>query len=178
MTHWFASVNAVDMNRLKVALAAAVLLLATAQVEAASEPHPVPLLKFHRDCVIKAFELNYGSFQRQLQDLHVACMTDRAYIDWRSSLERAGYIDQLKNGKNKLVLAANVGAGAVISEGVRELASKKRYTATIKSPVQVVLNGDTSRSRNGYIETDVIRVRQSDRIVGYAIHAIRLSIKN
>lgn len=76
------------------------------------------------------------------------------------------------------MLAANVGAGAVISEGVRELASKKRYTATIKSPVQVVLNGDTSRSRNGYIETDVIRVRQSDRIVGYAIHAIRLNIKN
>lgn len=166
------------MNRLKAALAAAVILLATAQAEAASEPHPIPLLKFSRDCLVKAFQLNYGSFQRQLQDLHVACMTDRAYIDWKASLERAGYIDQLKNGKDKLVLAANVGAGTVISEGVRELASKKRYTATIKSPVQVVLNGDTSRARNGFIETDVIRVQQKDRISGYAIHAIRLNIKN
>ncbi|MFU6844184.1 DotI/IcmL family type IV secretion protein [Pseudomonas aeruginosa] len=155
---------------------AAVVLLVTAQAEAASEPHPVPLLKFHRDCVIKAFQLNYGSFERQLQDLHVACMTDRAYIDWRSSLDRAGYIDQLKNGKDKLVLAANVGAGTVIADGVRELASRNRYTATIKSPIQIVLNGDTSRARYGFIETDVIRVRQNDRIVGYAIHAIRLNI--
>ncbi|KAB0785472.1 DotI/IcmL/TraM family protein, partial [Pseudomonas aeruginosa] len=86
------------MKLVKSALAA-VVLLATVQAEAASEPHPLPLLKFSRDCVVKAFELNYGAYQRQLQDLHVACMTDRAFIDWRASLERVGIMDQLKTSK-------------------------------------------------------------------------------
>ncbi|MBE7373197.1 DotI/IcmL family type IV secretion protein [Pseudomonas lopnurensis] len=174
------------MNRLKVALAAVAILLTTAQAEAASdkpkpEPHPLPLLKFSRDCVAKAFELNYGAYQRQLQDFHVACMTDRAFIDWRSSLERVGIMDQLKTAKGGLVLSANVGAGQVLHEEVRAIGNNRdwrRYTATVRTPVAIVFNGNADRAQRGFVETDVIRVRQNDRIVGYAIHAIRLSIKN
>lgn len=52
-----------------------------------------------------------------------------------------------------------------------------RYTATVRTPVAIVFNGSVDRAPQGYVETDVIRVRQNDRIVGYAIHAIRLNIK-
>ncbi|MBH3941099.1 DotI/IcmL family type IV secretion protein [Pseudomonas aeruginosa] len=159
---------------------AAVVLLATAQAEAAGEPHPLPLLKFSRDCVVKAFELNYGAYQRQLQELHVACMTDKAYIDWRTSLERVGIMDQLKTSKGGLVLSVNVGDSQVLNEGVKAIGTNRewrRYTATVRTPVAIVFNGNADRAPRGYVETDVIRVRQNDRIVGYAIHAIRLSIK-
>lgn len=158
----------------------AMALLATVPAEAKSEPHPLPLMKFSRDCVVKAFELNYGAYQRQLQDLHVACMTDRAFIDWRSSLERVGIIDKLKTSKGGLVLSVNVGASQVLNEEVKAIGTNsewRRYTATVSTPVQIVFNGDTTRGPTGVVETDVIRVRQNDRIVGYAIHAIRLNIK-
>jgi len=167
------------MRAVKSALVA-VVLLATAQAEAASEPHPLPLLKFSRNCVVKAFELNYGAYQRQLQDLHVACMTDRAFIDWRASLERVGIMDQLKTSKGGLVLSVNVGDSQVLNEEVKAIGTNsewRRYTATVRTPVAVVFNGNLARAPEGYVETDVIRVRQNDRIVGYAIHAIRLSIK-
>ncbi|AYW42619.1 TPA: DotI/IcmL family type IV secretion protein [Pseudomonas aeruginosa] len=167
------------MKLVKSALAA-VVLLATVQAEAASEPHPLPLLKFSRDCVVKAFELNYGAYQRQLQDLHVACMTDRAFIDWRASLERVGIMDQLKTSKGGLVLSVNVGDSQVLNEEVKAIGTNsewRRYTATVRTPVAVVFNGNLARAPEGYVETDVIRVRQNDRIVGYAIHAIRLNIK-
>lgn len=174
------------MDRLKAALAAAVILLTTAQAEAASnrlkqKPHPLPLLEFNQMCVVKAFELNYGAYIRQLQDLHVACMTDRAFIDWRASLERVGIIDQLKTSKGGLVLSANVGAGQVLHEEVKAIGNNRdwrRCTATVRTPVAIVFNGNADRAQRGYVETDVIRVRQNDRIFGYAIHAIRLSITN
>ncbi len=166
------------MNRLKAALAAAVILLATAQVEAAGEPHPHPLLKFAEKCVTKAFQLNYAAHERQLQDLHVECLTDQAYRDWRSSLQRVGILDQLKSPKNGLVLAVNSGPGRVTQESVKKVGNLDRYTATVRNPVAIVFNGDVDRAPQGYVETDVIRVQQKDRISGYAIHAIRLSIKN
>jgi len=183
MTHLFASVSAVDMDRLKAALAAAVILLTTAQAEAAGNrlkqmPHPLPLLEFNLMCVVKAFELNYGAYQRQLQDLHVAYMTDRAFINWRSSLERVGILEQLKSPKAALVLAVNTGPGRVTQEGVKTVGNLNRYTATVRTPVAIVFNGNIDRAPQGYVETDVIRVQQKDRISGYAIHAIRLSIKN
>lgn len=164
------------MNLAKGVLAA-VVLLATVQAEAASEPHPLPLLKFAEKCVTKAFQLNYAAHERQLQDLHVECLTDPAYRDWRSSLQRVGILDQLKSPKNGLVLAVNTGAGKVVQEGVKAVGNLNRYTATVRTPVAIVFNGNVDRAPQGYVETDVIRVRQNDRIVGYAIHAIRLNIK-
>lgn len=164
------------MNLAKGVLAA-VVLLATVQAEAASEPHPLPLLKFAEKCVTKAFQLNYAAYERQLQDLHVECLTDPAYRDWRSSLQRVGILDQLKSPKNGLVLAVNTGAGKVVQEGVKAVGNLNRYTATVRTPVSIVFNGNVDRAPQGYVETDVIRVRQNDRIVGYAIHAIRLNIK-
>ncbi|MCQ4241399.1 DotI/IcmL family type IV secretion protein [Stutzerimonas stutzeri] len=172
------------MNRLKVALATWVILLTTAQAEAASDkprPHPIPLLEFNQKCVVQAFELNYGSYIRQLQDLHLACLTDKAYIGWRENLQRAkaphlSIMDQLKSSKDRLVLSANVEAGQILSEDVKAIGKNlgwKRYTATISTPVQVVFNGDVARAMRGYIETDVIRIRQNDRPSGYAINAIR-----
>lgn len=110
------------MNLAKGVLAA-VVLLATVQAEAASEPHP------------------------------------------------------LKSPKNGLVLAVNTGAGKVVQEGVKTVGNLNRYTATVRTPVAIVINGNVDRAPQGYVETDVIRVRQNDRIVGYAIHAIRLNIK-
>lgn len=166
------------MNLAKGALAA-VVLLATVQAEAASEPHPLPLLKFSRDCVLRAFQLNYASYQRQIQDFHIACMTDKAYIDWRSSLERVGIMDQLKTPKGGLVLSANVGDGQVLHEEVKAIGNNKdfrRYTATVRTPIAIIFNGNADRAPTGYVETDVIRIRQQDRFVGYAIHAIRLNI--
>ncbi|MEN1399024.1 DotI/IcmL family type IV secretion protein [Pseudomonas aeruginosa] len=156
---------------------AAVAVLATVQAEAASDPHPLPLLKFAEQCVRKAFQLNYAAYERQLQDLHVECMTDPAYRDWRSSLQRVGIIDQLKSPKAALVLAVNNGPGRVIQEGVKTVGNLNRYTATVRTPVSIVFNGNVDRAPQGYVETDVIRVRQNDRIVGYAIHAIRLNIQ-
>lgn len=164
------------MNLAKGVLAA-VVLLATVQAEAASEPHPLPLLKFAEKCVTKAFQLNYAAHERQLQDLHVECLTDPAYRDWRSSLQRVGILDQLKSPKNGLVLAVNTGAGKAVQEGVKTVGNLNRYTATVRTPVAIVFNGNVDRAPQGYVETDVIRVRQNDRIVGYAIHAIRLNIK-
>lgn len=164
------------MNLAKGVLAA-VVLLATVQAEAASEPHPLPLLKFAEKCVTKAFQLNYAAHERQLQDLHVECLTDPAYRDWRSSLQRAGILDQLKSPKNGLVLAVNSGPGRVTQEGVKKVGNLNRYTATVRTPVSIVFNGNVDRAPQGYVETDVIRVQQKDRISGYAIHAIRLSIK-
>jgi hypothetical protein len=164
------------MNLAKGVLAA-VVLLATVQAEAASEPHPLPLLKFSEMCVTKAFQLNYAAHERQLQDLHVECLTDPAYRDWRSSLQRVGILDQLKSPKNGLVLAVNTGAGKVVQEGVKKVGNLDRYTATVRTPVAIVFNGNIDRAPQGYVETDVIRVQQKDRISGYAIHAIRLSIK-
>ncbi|MFU3684651.1 DotI/IcmL family type IV secretion protein [Pseudomonas aeruginosa] len=163
------------MKLVKRALAA-VVLLATAQAEAAGEPHPLPLLKFAEQCVTKAFQLNYAAHERQLQDLHVECLTDPAYRDWRSSLQRVGIMDQLKSPKAALVLAANTGPGQVIQEDVKAVGNLRRYTATVRTPVQIVFNGDTARAPSGVVETDVIRVRQNDRPVGYAIHAIRLQV--
>lgn len=156
----------------------AVVLLSTAQAEAAGEPHPLPLLKFAEKCVTKAFQLNYAAHERQLQDLHVECLTDPAYRDWRSSLQRVGILEQLKSPKAALVLAVNTGPGRVTQEGVKTVGNLNRYTATVRTPVAIVFNGNVDRAPQGYVETDVIRVRQNDRIVGYAIHAIRLSIKN
>lgn len=156
---------------------AAVAVLATVQAEAASDPHPLPLLKFAEQCVIKAFQLNYAAYERQLQDLHVECMTDPAYRDWRSSLQRVGIIDQLRSPKAALVLAVNNGPGRVIQEGVKTVGNLNRYTTTVRTPVSIVFNGNVDRAPQGYVETDVIRVRQNDRIVGYAIHAIRLNIQ-
>lgn len=164
------------MKLVKRALAA-VVLLATVQAEASSEPHPLPLLRFAEKCVTKAFQLNYAAHERQLQDLHVECLTDPAYRDWRSSLQRVGILDQLKSPKNGLVLAVNTGAGKVVQEGVKAVGNLDRYTATVRTPVSIVFNGNVDRAPQGYVETDVIRVRQNDRIVGYAIHAIRLNIK-
>jgi hypothetical protein len=157
---------------------AAVILMATAQAEGADDTlHHIPLLEFTQGCVVKAFELNYGSYERQLQNLHLECMTDPAYRDWRSSLQRVGILDQLKSTKAALVLAANAGSGQVIQESVKAVGNLRRYTATVRTPVQIVFNGDTARARIGDVETDVIRVRQNDRPVGYAIHAVRLNIK-
>ncbi|TRO07544.1 hypothetical protein EQ836_25340 [Ectopseudomonas mendocina] len=157
---------------------ATVILMASVQAEAASNTlHHLPLLEFAQGCVVKAFELNYGSYERQLQNLHTECMTDPAYRDWRSSLQRAGILDQLKSPKNGLVLAVNSGPGRVTQEGVKKVGSLDRYTATVRTPVAIVFNGNLARAPEGYVETDVIRVRQNDRIVGYAIHAIRLNIK-
>ncbi|MFI8381973.1 DotI/IcmL family type IV secretion protein [Pseudomonas sp. NPDC079086] len=173
------------MSALKGVLAA-VILLATVQAEAASDkpkpkPHPIPLLEFNQKCVLQAFELNYGAYIRQLQDLHLACLTDKAYIDWRENLQRAkapqlSIMDQLKSSKDRLVLSANVEAGQILSEDVKAIGKNvgwKRYTATISTPVQIVFNGDVARALRGYIETDVIRIRQNDRPSGYAINAIR-----
>ncbi|OZB32500.1 MAG: hypothetical protein B7X51_06710 [Pseudomonas sp. 34-62-33] len=160
------------------ALLATVILMATAQAEAADDTlHHLPLLEFTQECVVKAFELNYGSYERQLQNLHLECMTDPAYRDWRSSLQRVGILDQLKSPKNGLVLAVNTGAGKAVQEGVKTVGNLNRYTATVRTPVAIVFNGNVDRAPQGYVETDVIRVRQNDRIVGYAIHAIRLNIK-
>ncbi|HBN8144583.1 TPA: DotI/IcmL family type IV secretion protein [Pseudomonas aeruginosa] len=157
---------------------ATVILMATAQAEAADDTlHHLPLLEFTQQCVVKAFELNYGSYERQLQNLHLECMTDPAYRDWRSSLQRVGILDQLKNTRAALVLAANAGSGQVIQERVKAVGNLQRYKATVRTPVQIVFNGDTARARIGVVETDVIRVRQNDRPVGYAIHAVRLNIK-
>lgn len=158
---------------------AAVAVLATVQAEAASDPHPhpLPLLKFAEQCVIKAFQLNYAAHERQLQDLHVECLTDPAYRDWRSSLQRVGILEQLKSPKNGLVLAVNSGPGRVTQEGIKKVGNLNRYTATVRTPVAIVFNGNVDRAPEGYVETDVIRVQQKDRISGYAIHAIRLSIK-
>lgn len=156
---------------------AAVGLLACVQAEAGNDTlHHLPLLEFTQECVVKAFELNYGSYERQLQNLHLECMTDPAYRDWRSSLQRVGIQDQLKSPKAALVLAANTGPGQVIQEGVKAVGNLRRYTATVRTPVQIVFNGDTARAPSGVVETDVIRVRQNDRPVGYAIHAIRLQV--
>jgi hypothetical protein len=166
------------MNLAKGVLAA-VILMATVQAEAASDTlHHLPLLEFTQECVVKAFELNYGSYERQLQNLHLECMTDPAYRDWRSSLQRAGILDQLKSPKNGLVLAVNSGPGRVTQEGVKKVGNLNRYTATVRTAVSIVFNGNIDRAPQGYVETDVIRVQQKDRISGYAIHAIRLSIKN
>lgn len=166
------------IGRLNNALAA-MALLATVQAEAANDTlHHLPLLEFATDCVVKAFELNYGSYERQLQDLHVECLTDPAYRDWRSSLQRVGILDQLKSPKAALVLAANTGSGQVIQEGVKAVGNLRRYTATVRTPVRIVFNGDTARAPIGVVETDVIRVRQNDRPVGYAIHAMRLQVNN
>lgn len=157
---------------------AAVGLLACVQAEAGHDTlHHLPLLEFTQECVVKAFELNYGSYERQLQNLHLECMTDPAYRDWHSSLQRVGILDQLKSPKNGLVLAVNTGAGKVVQEGVKAVGNLNRYTATVRTPVAIVFNGNVDRAPQGYVETDVIRVRQNDRIVGYAIHAIRLNIK-
>lgn len=164
------------MSAVKGVLVAA-LLVATAQAEAASESHPIPLLKFAEKCVTKAFQLNYAAHERQLQDLHVECLTDPAYRDWRSSLQRVGILEQLKSPKAALVLAVNIGPGRVTQEGVKNVGNLNRYTATVRTPVAIVFNGNVDRAPQGYVETDVIRVRQNDRIVGYAIHAIRLNIK-
>lgn len=164
------------MNLAKGVLAG-VVLLATVQAEAASEPHPIPLLKFAEKCVTKAFQLNYAAHERQLQDLHVECLTDPAYRDWRSSLQRVGILEQLKSPKNGLVLAVNSGPGRVTQEGIKKVGNLNRYTATVRTPVSIVFNGNVARAPEGYVETDVIRVQQKDRISGYAIHAIRLSIK-
>jgi hypothetical protein len=177
MTHWFSSVSAADMNRLKGVLPA-VVMLATVQAEAANDTlHHLPLFEFANGCVVKAFELNYGAHERQLQELHVECLTDPAYRDWRSSLQRVGILDQLKSPKAALVLAVNTGPGRVTQEGVKTVGNLKRYTATVRTPVAIVFNGNVDRAPKGYVETDVIRVQQKDRISGYAIHAIRLSIK-
>ncbi|MEV1965800.1 DotI/IcmL family type IV secretion protein [Pseudomonas aeruginosa] len=165
------------MSAVKGALVA-VVLIATAQAEAASEPHPLPLLKFAEKCVTKAFQLNYAAHERQLQDLHVECLTDPAYRDWRSSLQRVGILEQLKSPKAALVLAVNTGTGRVIQEGVKTVGNLHRFTATVRTPVAIVFNGNVDRAPQGHVETDVIRVQQKDRISGYAIHAIRLSIKN
>lgn len=170
------------MSQMKGVLAAAILL-ASVQAEAAGgkpKPHPLPMLEFNQACVVKAFELNYGAYQRQLQDLHVACMTDKAYIDWRTSLERVGIIDQLKTSKGGLVLSVNAGDSQVLKEEVKAIGTNsewRRYTATVRTPVAIVFNGNADLAPTGYVETDVIRVRQNDRLVGYAIHAIRLNIK-
>lgn len=164
------------MKLVKSALAA-VVMLATVQAEAASEAHPLPLLRFAEKCVTKAFQLNYAAYERQLQDLHVECLTDLAYRDWRSSLQRVGILEQLKSPKNGLVLAVNSGPGRVTQEGIKKVGNLDRYTATVRTPVAIVFNGNVDRAPEGYVETDVIRVRQNDRIVGYAIHAIRLNIK-
>ena len=164
------------MKLVKSALAA-VVMLATVQAEAASEAHPLPLLRFAEKCVTKAFQLNYAAYERQLQDLHVECLTDPAYRDWRSSLQRVGILEQLKSPKAALVLAVNTGPGRVTQEGVKTVGNLNRYTATVRTPVAIVFNGNVDRAPQGYVETDVIRVRQNDRIVGYAIHAIRLNIK-
>lgn len=166
------------MKLVKRALAT-VVLLATAQAEGADDTlHHIPLLEFTQGCVVKAFELNYGSYERQLQNLHLECMTDPAYRDWRSSLQRVGILDQLKSPKNGLVLAVNSGPGRVTQEGVKKVGNLNRYTATVRTPVAIVFNGNVDRAPEGYVETDVIRVQQKDRISGYAIHAIRLNIKN
>lgn len=164
------------MNLAKGALVA-LILAAAVQAEAASEAHPLPLLRFAEKCVTKAFQLNYAAHERQLQDLHVECLTDPAYRDWRSSLERVGILDQLKSPKNGLVLAVNTGVGKVVQEGIKKVGNLDRYTATVRTPVSIVFNGNVDRAPQGYVETDVIRVQQKDRISGYAIHAIRLSIK-
>lgn len=165
------------INRTLHNILAAVALLAGTQAKAASDTlHHIPLLEFTQGCVVKAFELNYGSYERQLQNLHLECMTDPAYRDWRSSLQRVGILDQLKSTKAALVLAANAGSGQVIQEGVKAVGNLRRYTATVRTPVQIVFNGDTARARIGVVESDVIRVRQNDRPVGYAIHAIRLQV--
>ena len=153
------------MNLAKGVLAA-VVLLATVQAEAASEPHPLPLLKFAEKCVTKAFQLNYTAHERQLQDLHVECLTDPAYRDWRSSLQRVGILDQLKSPKNGLVLAVNSGPGRVAQESVKKVGNLDRYTATVRTPVAIVFNGNVDRAPQGFVETDVIRVQQKDRISG------------
>ena len=81
-------------------------------------------------------------------------------------------------GHEKSGLAVNTGHGRVTQEGVKTVSNLKRYTATVRTPVEIVFNGNVDRAPKGYVETDVIRVQQKDRIAGYAIHAIRLSIKN
>jgi hypothetical protein len=131
-------------------------------------------LYFSSTCVTKMFQLDYVNYIRQMSDAQLRCFTDAGYKSYINAFDRAGLLNQLKDPKARLVLAATPGPGEFLDKSVKVFGGVARQTFTIRHPMELVFNGNVNNPRRGQIEVDLLRIDQKDRPDGLAVHAIRV----
>ncbi|WP_455233560.1 DotI/IcmL family type IV secretion protein [Geopseudomonas aromaticivorans] len=132
-------------------------------------------INFSTNCLYKATRLDYVNYKRQLSETERECFTGEGYKSFYAALERAKIIDQLNSPKAQLVLSSNIGPGEFLAREPRVYFGISRMTYSIKYPIEIVFNGDLGRPFKGMLEADVLRIDETQRPEGLAIHAIRIS---
>lgn len=132
-------------------------------------------LNFATQCMYRSTRLDFVNYLRQLSEVERDCFTGEGYSSFRVNLERTKIIERLKNPKTKLVLSSNIGPGEFVAREPKVYYGVARMTYTIKYPIDIVFNGEVDRPFRGTLEVDVLRVDETQRPEGLAIHAIRIA---
>jgi hypothetical protein len=132
-------------------------------------------LGFAATCTTKMFQLDYLNYPRQMADAQLRCFTDEGYQSYLAAFERSGLMPRLKDSKERLVIAGTPGPGEFTEKSVKQVAGASRQFYTITLPLELVFNGMRDRPFRTSMEVDLVRVNESDRPEGLAIHAIRVN---
>lgn len=132
-------------------------------------------ISFTTHCMYRATRLDYVNYLRQLSETERDCFTGEGYKSYRANLDRTGITSKLKDPKAKLVMSSNIGPGEFLVREPRIIGGVARMTYTLRFPMDIVFNGDTTRPFQGMLEVDVLRVDETQRPEGLAIHAIRIA---